>query len=290
MAIPQLDLDDRTFDQLTTEGRALIQRYFPAWTDYNPSDPGITLIELFAYLIEAAIYQINRVPERSLERFAGLVGVERQVGEPIARTLSRSLAEIRQRYRAVTENDFEVLATQAGAVARAKAVVTANVQKIGAEPGVFPADQLVRVVIVPSDASMAAGQLQALCNQVFAFLAPRRLITTRIKVVPPDTTPTSISVTVARAAVSRLDAVTLRSNVDQSITNFFDDRVGGFDGKGWPFGRSVYRSDLYRLIEGLDDVDHVEELLLNSDDSSAEIHLASPLSLVRLSRLTVTVV
>jgi hypothetical protein len=113
MAIPQLNLDDRTFDQLTTEGRALIQRYCPAWTDYNPSDPGITLIELFAFLIEAAIYQINRVPDRSLVRFANLVGVQRRPGEPIAQTLGRALAALRQQYRAVTESEFEALAITA---------------------------------------------------------------------------------------------------------------------------------------------------------------------------------
>ena len=77
MPIPQLNLDDRTFDQLAAEGRALIPRYFPAWTDYNESDPGITLLELFAFFAEAAIYQTNRVPERSLQRFAALVGIVR---------------------------------------------------------------------------------------------------------------------------------------------------------------------------------------------------------------------
>jgi hypothetical protein len=120
MAVPQPNLDDRTFDQLSAEGVALIARHFPAWTDYNPSDPGITLTELFAFLAEAAIYQINRVPERSFERFAGLVGVTRAPGEPIAQTLARALAAIQQRYRAITAEDFETLAI-ASARARSRA-------------------------------------------------------------------------------------------------------------------------------------------------------------------------
>src|SRR5437016_4746829 len=83
MSIPVPNLDDRTFDQLVTEARALIPQHFPAWTDHNMSDPGITLLELFAFFLEAAIYQINRIPERSLEHFAALVGVTRARGEAI---------------------------------------------------------------------------------------------------------------------------------------------------------------------------------------------------------------
>ena len=66
------NLDDRTYDQLAAEARSLLPQYCPAWTDHNPSDPGITLLELFAFLMEAVIYQLNRIPERSLEHFAAL--------------------------------------------------------------------------------------------------------------------------------------------------------------------------------------------------------------------------
>src|SRR5258708_29124339 len=194
MAVPQPNLDDRSFDQLVAEGRALIPRYFPAWTDYNPSDPGITLIELFAFLAEAAIYQINRVRERSIERFAALVGIERQAAEPIAQTLARALAAVQQRYRAITAQDFEALAVAANpnVVARAKAVVIADGAATGSASGAFPTDQLIKVVIAPMDPAMTGAPLHALCDHVFAYLAPRRLITTRIWVVPPDRTPIRI--------------------------------------------------------------------------------------------------
>jgi hypothetical protein len=286
MAVPQLNLDDRTFDQLAAEGRALIARHFPAWTDYNPSDPGITLIELFAFLIEATLYQINRVPERTLERFAALVGIGRGPAEPIAQTLSRALAALQQRYRAVTMQDFEALALQVAfpAIARAKAVATAPSD--GSAAGGYTADQLVKVVIVPNVA-MTAVDVQKLCDQVFADLAPRRLITTRISVVPPDRTPASISLTVARNLAS--DTITLGKTVSERVTTFFDDHGGGLDGTGWPFGRPVYRADLYRLVEGLDGVDHIADLLLDDDANRGEIPLVSPLSLIGLT-LNVTVV
>ena len=63
MPLPIPTLDDRTFEQLVDEAKTLIPKHFPAWTDHNFSDPGIAFMELFAFLIENAIYQINRVPE-----------------------------------------------------------------------------------------------------------------------------------------------------------------------------------------------------------------------------------
>ena len=86
MPLPVPNLDDRSYDQLADEARSLIARYFPAWTDYNQSDPGITLLQLFAFLFEAAIYQLNRIPERSLEHFAALVGVTRAPDEAITKS------------------------------------------------------------------------------------------------------------------------------------------------------------------------------------------------------------
>ena len=113
MALPVPNLDDRTYDQLESEARSLIPRYFPEWTDHNASDPGITLLELFAFLFEATIYHLNRVPIRSLEHFVELVGKKRQNGEPIAATLLRAIKLLELRDRAVTEDEFETLATQA---------------------------------------------------------------------------------------------------------------------------------------------------------------------------------
>jgi hypothetical protein len=45
------NLDDRTYEDLVAEALRLIPNYAPEWTNYNPSDPGITLIEISAILI-----------------------------------------------------------------------------------------------------------------------------------------------------------------------------------------------------------------------------------------------
>ena len=70
------DLDDRRWADLVEEARALIPRVAPRWTDHNAHDPGITFIELFAWLAEMQLYQLNRVGERHREAFARLAGVQ----------------------------------------------------------------------------------------------------------------------------------------------------------------------------------------------------------------------
>ncbi len=70
-------LDDRTFQQIVDEVRKRIPLYCPEWTDHNLSDPGITLIELFAWMTELLIYRLNQVPELHYIKFAELLGVQR---------------------------------------------------------------------------------------------------------------------------------------------------------------------------------------------------------------------
>jgi hypothetical protein len=75
MPLPLPTLDDRRWADLVEEGRALIPRYAPEWSDHNIHDPGITLIELFAWLAEAAVYRLNRIPPRHLRKFLALAGI-----------------------------------------------------------------------------------------------------------------------------------------------------------------------------------------------------------------------
>src|SRR5712671_5244160 len=76
MPLPKPSLDNRRFDQLVGEGRALIPRLAPRWTDQNASDPGITLLELGAWLAEQNIYRFDRVSDEALRAFVRLIGIE----------------------------------------------------------------------------------------------------------------------------------------------------------------------------------------------------------------------
>lgn len=68
-------LDDRSFQQLRGEAIERLQAACPAWTDLSPSDPGIALVEAFAYLTQVMLYRLNRVPEKQYNAFLQLLGI-----------------------------------------------------------------------------------------------------------------------------------------------------------------------------------------------------------------------
>lgn len=75
MALPVPNLDDRRFQDLVDDAKRLVQQRCPEWTDHNVSDPGVTLIETFAWMTDQVLYRLNRVPERNYIKFLELIGV-----------------------------------------------------------------------------------------------------------------------------------------------------------------------------------------------------------------------
>jgi predicted phage baseplate assembly protein len=76
MSLPAPSLDDRRFQDIVDEAKRLIPRYCPEWTNHNLSDPGVALIELFAWMTDMFLYRLNQVPDRLYTKFLDLVGVE----------------------------------------------------------------------------------------------------------------------------------------------------------------------------------------------------------------------
>lgn len=85
MALPAPELDDRTFQDIVDETKRMIPRYCPEWTNHNLSDPGVALIELFAWMSEMVIYRLNQVPDRLYTKFLDMVGI-RPFPPSVART------------------------------------------------------------------------------------------------------------------------------------------------------------------------------------------------------------
>jgi hypothetical protein len=75
-------LDDRNFEQLVTEAKARIPVHTPEWTNLNASDPGITILELFAFLTDNLLYRSNRIPEANRIKFLTMLGVTLQPASP----------------------------------------------------------------------------------------------------------------------------------------------------------------------------------------------------------------
>ncbi|NLF02433.1 MAG: putative baseplate assembly protein, partial [Anaerolineales bacterium] len=137
MPIPVPNLDDLRFQHdLVDEARRRIIHYCPEWTEYNLSDPGITLIELFAWMTEVMVYRLNQVPEKNHIEFLNLLGMQPQPASSARADLTFWLSvslpiSAEDDMTVVIPDGTEVLAAAAGA----------------GEPVTFTTDQ--KLVIVP---------------------------------------------------------------------------------------------------------------------------------------------
>ena len=82
MTLQTPKLDDRKFQDIVTEARSKIPLYCPKWTDYNLSDPGITVIELFAWMVDMFLYRLNRVPDKNYIKLMDLIGIRLEPPKP----------------------------------------------------------------------------------------------------------------------------------------------------------------------------------------------------------------
>jgi predicted phage baseplate assembly protein len=76
MSLPVTNLDDRKFQDLVDEAKRMIPQLCPEWTNHNLSDPGVALIELFAWMTEMTLFRLNQVPDTFYTRMLNLLGFE----------------------------------------------------------------------------------------------------------------------------------------------------------------------------------------------------------------------
>ena len=74
--LPEIVLDSDTFDSLAEEYKNKIAGLYPDWTDYNYHDPGITFLELFAWLRENQQFFMEQLGEAHYRHFFRLMGIK----------------------------------------------------------------------------------------------------------------------------------------------------------------------------------------------------------------------
>lgn len=78
---------DRRFDDLVEAGRSRLPSQAPRWTDFNAHDPGITLMELLAWIAEAQLYSLSRMRRDERAGYAALLGLHGAGPSPASGTL-----------------------------------------------------------------------------------------------------------------------------------------------------------------------------------------------------------
>jgi predicted phage baseplate assembly protein len=201
--------------------------------------------------LKSAIPYISRVVNRE-PAWGGLDA------ESLEAAMMRAPAMLRSRERAVTETDYEFLARQAqpAAIGRVKCL-----QPRPSDAGRIPPGQ-VFVLIVPRlphpEGYLTSEQLELspeLASTLSEHLDQRRLLTTRLSIRNPAYLWVSVNVTL-RAAPGVVPAQ-VEAEILKRLYRFLNPLTGGPDGKGWPFGRDLFTSDVYQCLSGIPNVQFV---------------------------------
>jgi hypothetical protein len=277
MPIPLPNLDDLSFDELVAEGKRMIPGLAPGWTDHNPSDPGIAFIELFAFVAEMLMYRANTVSDADKRVFVKLLRGGQPdwpqadyTEKPLDDEIRDAVLRMRVEERAVTPDDFLRHATNFGDANFPRGGV-ARAHCLPRFPWLNDSSQANVTVLVVPDAHVENARVQGLLEKVRGDLTRRCPLTTRLHVSEPHYVPITVHLDVY-VFPDQIEA-TIRKEIEAELSTFFNALVGGADGAGWPFGRAVYVSDLYALLDGIPGVDYITGLasgdpIETNDDSS----------------------
>lgn len=181
---------------------------------------------------------------------------------------------VRHGGRAVTFEDYEDLAMQATPeVARAKSVPLLNLKDHPYAPNLPnqapKAPGEVSIIIVPRSKDIKPLPSLKLLKRVQEHLETYAIATAKIRVVGPLYV--KVNVTADIIPISIEEASIIEQAVNLALTRFLHPLTGGFDGKGWAFGRHPYKSDFYALLEAVPGVDHVRSLNVDEEEEQPEV-------------------
>jgi hypothetical protein len=263
MPLPLPRLDDYRYEELVAEAIARIPMLAPEWTDHNPSEAGITLIELLAWLTELVLYRVDQIPDANYQTFLRLLNNSQDVSEDLEVAVRDTIKQLREPYRAVTARDYEELAIHTWKrdgtqIARAHCLPRRNLEAPNPQERFADAPGHVSLVVVPQSSSPTPRAAPEILADLYEFFKERRTLTTRHHVVNPDYVSFSIEANVEyyESALPR----NVQNRVATQLKAFFSPLTGGEDGKGWAFGRHVFLGEIFQLIDHAEGIDYVKEV------------------------------
>jgi hypothetical protein len=284
------NLDDRTYDDLVAEALTTIPQYAPLWTNHNPSDPGITIIELLAYFTEMLIYRLDRIGiEQKFNFYKLLVGnefndfvtqkLENLSVQEVDNLIKTAIHTLAEPQRAVTEQDFKSLVNlsiqnlnqnfslRIDAV-EAHCVFGKNLERADDSQTVNCPGHISLVVMAGRYSKtknnenrleeIGKDEYPSLLQEITNFIEPRCLLTTRLHLINPCAVWILLSVEIGTKQTAQQSNSNLRNICNDALSLFYDPFLGGKKGEGWSLGRNVYISELLELIEQIPLVDFID--------------------------------
>jgi len=185
-------------------------------------------------------------------------------GETIEEAKVRAPRVLRTRDRAVSAEDFELIASEAaGAAARIRCVPPAG------------SNDPVRVLVVPDVSGYGAARVpfpaltppDDVLSRIASALDERRLIGVRVVVEPPHYQGVTVA---ARIRPRRgVDGEALRETALAALYRWLHPWLGGSDGAGWAFGRPVTLGDVHAALSDVEGLDYVEDARLYPADPTS---------------------
>jgi hypothetical protein len=187
--------------------------------------------------------------------------------EPIEHAKARARKDFREHYRAITSEDYEQLALSIPGlkVARANAIPNYNPDyPCIAIPG------SVTVVVVPytREGTVTPVPGKGFILTILNHLEKHRLVTTDVHVIGPEYVKVSVKCKVQ--VKKRSSPTEVKKRVTKSLKSFLDPLEGGPNGKGWPFGRSVFPSEIYQIIDKVEGVDYATGISITAEGYQKE--------------------
>ena len=108
-----------------------------------------------------------------------------------------------------------------------------------------------------------------LIRRVSRFLDERKLLTTRLRVLKPKYRELSVRVEITRRPSGAADRI--KREIDSRLREFLHPLRGGKRNRGWPFGRNVFKVDLYHVVEDIDGVDFVSRVNIHDEEKKVDV-------------------
>lgn len=219
--------------------------------------------------IDTLIARIEGVDEAGIGNWQAAFGGRDE--ETVEEARKRAPRSLKSRERAVTAEDYEYLAMQAGNVRRAKALARFHPQFPNTEvPGA------VSVIVVPDSADPAPMPSEGLLRTICAFLDTRRVLTAELYVLRPNYQQVTVRAEVVVA--NDADLAEVSGEIRQKLLDYFHPLRGGEDGLGWPFGGTIYYSRVYQRVFTVAGVASVARLAIVIGDDEMPVCTDVPIS------------